>query len=547
MVREPLCECLHKAHNAFVVLRYSWLSLHKEHVGLAEVCISHLLKYQVRAILSFSEQIQTNTLLLFRISLLPQRLARCGFNSMSSPDKIDDFSISPFCATEDVSNIQLGDLSNDIHPIFARCNWATDIDYAALEPSLRLASLPITKRCLLRFWHTLFHGEEERFGNGRGFWFDDWEHIGEDDETFVAKAGELNDTDVADKLSALEKMASMVRFDCRRDPSCSLTASGSTWADMEYELMDPPPSGNLNRYPVSHLFTFPDGNNSRIYMDPEAYQRLRAYTAVHNAAKSGRYISKKDKRDLKFASIKPRYDPAHLIYLQYDFARTVCHEIAHAAWNAIFDDVEEEPFNHGLLAECGFEWESHVFGGTDVKLDSKKVYYRYMEQQDSKGRVKRSNIPRLFANLEWPSASLWDHYRVKDLPMSIVQETQGTCDDGLPFPEFWQPVKLKSLDTCWRYSVSWIQKLFTQAFWDVEVEQLGAIALRIPRQIGYRFVVPGNGSLGRGFNDDDTTCVPDDCEVASDGTLRPIAHWAEFDGFGRLCNLDVPGIVGSDA
>ena len=61
--------------------------------------------------------------------------------------------------------LTLGDLSNDVHPIFARANFR-GINYDALLPVLRLATRFIDTDCLLPFWTTMMLGNDHKVRHG---------------------------------------------------------------------------------------------------------------------------------------------------------------------------------------------------------------------------------------------------------------------------------------------------------------------------------------------------------------------------------------------
>jgi len=56
----------------------------------------------------------------------------------------------------------IGDLANDVHPLFARLNFP-GARYEVLLPTLRLATLLIDTDCLLEYWHTLWFGSVGSF------------------------------------------------------------------------------------------------------------------------------------------------------------------------------------------------------------------------------------------------------------------------------------------------------------------------------------------------------------------------------------------------
>jgi len=65
------------------------------------------------------------------------------------------------------TKLTLGDLSNDVHPVFAEANFR-GMDYNMLLPVLRLATRLIDTDCLLPFWSTMLLGNERKIWHGPG-------------------------------------------------------------------------------------------------------------------------------------------------------------------------------------------------------------------------------------------------------------------------------------------------------------------------------------------------------------------------------------------
>lgn len=61
----------------------------------------------------------------------------------------------------------IGDLSNDIHPIFRSTNFTnvSEQQYEVIKPSLRLATRLLTTDCLLDFAYSIFAGDERSVYN----------------------------------------------------------------------------------------------------------------------------------------------------------------------------------------------------------------------------------------------------------------------------------------------------------------------------------------------------------------------------------------------
>lgn len=69
--------------------------------------------------------------------------------------------------TSQPSPIQLGDLSNEIHPIFEQSNFHPSIAYATIGPVGQLASRFLQTEMLLPFWHAAFFSRARKIRDTR--------------------------------------------------------------------------------------------------------------------------------------------------------------------------------------------------------------------------------------------------------------------------------------------------------------------------------------------------------------------------------------------
>ncbi|CZT18543.1 uncharacterized protein RCC_04387 [Ramularia collo-cygni] len=154
------------------------------------------------------------------------------------------------------------------------------------------------------------------------------------------------------------------------------------------------------------------------------------------------------------------------------FATTMFHEIFHALDRAFnrphLAGVVETFFGDCVLAECGFAATAAVFDGIPVKgtpqgrSESRLGKYRrvldYYEAPDpSKGYAGN------FLKLEpWPSKCFAEWYEDK-IP-SIKRDASTLLDKG-----------------CYIVSMSFVEDIFTDEYWNVEVPKLGQSPLRVPK------------------------------------------------------------------
>ena len=128
-------------------------------------------------------------------------------------------------------------------------------------------------------------------------------------------------------------------------------------------------------------------------------------------------------------------------------AVAICHELAHAVQYARFDDLRIG-FERQLMSEEGFDFEKSVFGGRVAARDD------------------------LLVLEPWPATSMFEEYMAADGGGMFVQPTPANGAGA-------------EIEVMWRIPKSYVQRLFTQSFWD----GLGPgdlTALQVPKLLGYR-------------------------------------------------------------
>lgn len=168
------------------------------------------------------------------------------------------------------------------------------------------------------------------------------------------------------------------------------------------------------------------GVTSEVHYNDKCYQRL--YDIHQNAKQEG--------RSLDYAELT----------LHFGFAVTLVHELAHVFDMAGCASCPVGPVAENKVSESDYDWTTSVFGGiTHVKLD---------------GIVTLD---------DWPSPRMVYHFLRNGFPIGLVQEPT------------------ERVSVIWQVSSESVKQLFRQSFWEDEVPKRGRDALRIRRQIGYRF------------------------------------------------------------
>lgn len=375
-------------------------------------------------------------------------------------------------------DVALGDLDNEIHPVFAKHNFP-GVDYRVLEPVLRLASLLLSSEHLMHYWHALFLGPRRLLVHLS-------KKHGEPVTEFWAKRGPLSQMDVARTRLHLLRLASVIRFyrgigsDSPRYArgSPKHLGHGSTGCSID------PSRGNL-------VYMGYVGVGSDIEYCDNIYEKLE---------------------NAKMQS------PCRILQLRFLLAVTLVHETAHAA-TRLLGDYAEGFFEQNVLSEAGFQWEACTFGGL---VDS--GYYE-SERFRPVDRLAWDPSDHLVLTAPpWPSR-IACHSDYLESPARVDH-------DSLP------PIELR-----WLVPVSFVQKLFTNHLWSVEVENKGSRALHCPKTLAFRYSIEAGQMIVPRTDDDpywsQESCIPDGYMMGQDGIITRIAGWTDWDGFGRLLVIRV--------
>lgn len=370
---------------------------------------------------------------------------------------------------------ELCDLHNDIHPIFQKLNFP-GARYEVLKPVLQLATLLLDTDCLLDFWHAIFFGDREVV-------YDTADHS-ESHIEYGRRRLHLSAKDRAQTRLKLVALSHMVKF--YRDSDLTfligecICSKGNVLSNMQ-EM-------GLFRRTID-----------RISYNEDAYQRL---CSLHDTAV---YLDAEE------------IDELHLTYLS--FAIMLVHEVAHAAVMAEIGDQHWAVFEGSTVAEEGFDWENHVFGG--------------VPQFPSSGE----GTNRMTISASWPCASLVNDYLYHGTPIWLRNTYTA-----------------KEVETWFDVPQTAVRQLFRSEFWDVMVPRMGAAALRLPVKGGFRWKVDAKGSWTL-FRPQDKDAgrfdgIPEGCHVhEADGAFMYAIHDSTgitADGFARLMRINIQGIWGDE-
>ena len=250
------------------------------------------------------------------------------------------------------SGFRFGNLTNSIHPIFRRDNFAVDllVDYEILTPALQLASRLITPPTPLSFWHTIISGatRPEKFyiyplRQGEEYHYE-----------FCNHSPTLTDEQILKTEAKLIGLADRVQFELNEED----VSETKTWV-MTTERLHTDDSRAIIKIPS------------------------RAMLEVQNAA-------------MRFALTG---DDVTYTVSAFQFAKTIVHELAHAAYVTSYSENEYCYFPGSAVCEEGFSWENEIFSGLidiekrpDSEDESPEVFYPYITPWPNPYRVTKPLI-----------------------------------------------------------------------------------------------------------------------------------------------------------
>ncbi|KAK3648185.1 hypothetical protein LTR56_007597 [Elasticomyces elasticus] len=293
-----------------------------------------------------------------------------------------------------------------IHPIFRQISPGQG--GRLFLPALELASRFLTAKCFLGFWYTVFYSPVEQlrlplegFPTTPGT-----KHYG----FTTPMPSHLSRSQIAITDIALTDLASCVTFDLY---SASPERAGARCKHLRGLSTPPPFHGHRSCIQVSEYF----------------YDMLS----------------------------DPGVSSADKTWLQFELAKTLLHELAHAALNAARDKGSKTHyfFSGCNIAEDGFQLEACLFGGkTDLR---RSEFHDQVARQRLK--IGKSAEPLIRAYLTpWPSWEAVEEYRVRGSLIGI----RGR----VPSYPHGREVRFER-----------VRRLFTEEPWEEDVKRYGSLRL----------------------------------------------------------------------
>nr|OQO23139.1 hypothetical protein B0A51_10097 [Rachicladosporium sp. CCFEE 5018] len=244
-----------------------------------------------------------------------------------------------------------GDLTNELHPVFQRADFADASHHELLIPTLRLATRLLGHASVRRLMRTIIDHRPTAIGE-----LDDQRkplhEYPDDGRTYLTRQQEMRVD------AALAELADIVRF---VDDSKLAKGHGTTEADNTK-------GSNKN---ATHL------------------------TGVCNTTKYGRknYLFLK----IILNEAREKYDPPLVMAWQFQLAVELVHEVCHALFIARCGNVPEGDtdifFRNDALAEVGFAMEDRLLGGhLSLMYDQDKVYHKVRVSCHMKAHGKPSRF-----------------------------------------------------------------------------------------------------------------------------------------------------------
>jgi hypothetical protein len=366
--------------------------------------------------------------------------------------RCDDYCCSLFANFVDDELTKTPDLTNHIHPIFRRTNFnggeLSRDDYELLKPSLQLASLFFESESLIPYLVTMFDGKVQTengitiprsqvtMPNIKG----KLEQVYDVYSAPHPGQGELNDQTRKRASEILTAMGDMVTFNVANDLE---EGEGGFTQTVRGRL-----KGKLGK-------TFPHGCRSTVSIDdpvgkirlatdktrwPAARIHSKDCLASQKELHSG---YSKEQRTCQACSIQ-----LELLAARFSLVEVLIHEQGHCLYNAAWGYKQpqgEIPQTRDTIGEAGFEIWSQLIGGSLTIASTPTPPVARIEGACNKGRP-RSSGPMAFVE-EWPNYGVLERYRAIGYPLGVTQR---------------QPYD----DAYHRIPISYVEDLFTQAFWD---------------------------------------------------------------------------------
>lgn len=358
----------------------------------------------------------------------------------------------------------LGDLSNDILPLFSKANFpdlSAKIYDEVIAPAARLASRLLLHPSLHTMLRTIVAHEPviaigENDTNGKPL------------HRYPANSRPITDNDIALIKTHLTELAQFVNFESSIDADLPWAAGHTD----PIQAKDESPTEIVS---TTHL----DGLRSRVKYCPKLLALLTKYTT----------------------SLRRTKDYPILLAWRFHFAVQLAHEACHAlvfAKDGRRPAFDVEPFFPGKkVAETGFSVEEALFGGVvSFEWDRQKPNARGVFRKHFKAEGKVSMFVGIPVVWDWPATWLVNEYLASGCALWMRQADKA---------------RLAKQDVAWRVPLADLARFFSDEFWVQENP-----VVRLERKVGFAFT---SGDAGERFahiipKKNLERCVPEGYELS---------------------------------
>lgn len=358
----------------------------------------------------------------------------------------------------------LGDLSNDILPLFSSANFpdlSAKIYDEVIAPAARLASRLLLHSSLHAMLRTIVAHKPviaigENYSKGKPL------------HRYPANSRPITDNDIALIRTHLAELAQFVKCEACTDKDLQWAAGRTDPIQAKDELP-------TERVSTTHL----DGLRSRVKYCPKLLALLTKYTA----------------------SLRRTKDYPILLAWRFHLAVQLAHETCHAlvfakdGRRAAFD---VDPFFPGKkVAETGFSMEEALFGGVfSFEWDSQKPSTRGVFRKQFKAEGKVSMFVGIPVVWKWPATWLVNEYLASGCALWMRRSDKA---------------RLAKEDVAWRVPLADLARFFRDDFWAQENPNV-----RLERKVGFAFVSDDTGERFAHIipKKDLERCVPEGYEVS---------------------------------
>ena len=379
----------------------------------------------------------------------------------------NDYCCSLFANFVDDELTKTPDLTNHIHPIFRRTNFnggqLSRDDYELLTPSLQLASQFLESESLVPFLVTMIDGKVQTesgltIHRSQVAMFNDEGKVVQVYDVHTAPLpgqDELNDQTRKRASEILKGMADMITFQIDEDLEGN---EGGAAEAVRGRL-----KGKLKQI-------FPNGCRSSVSIDRSKLERIR--TAMAKARWSEARNHSKD-CVCSQKQLEPKYSKAQgtcnacsiqleLLAAGFSLFEVSVHETGHCVYNAAwgFDQPDGEiPQAPDSVGEAGFETRQKILGGSLTIACKPTRPVAWIEGECNRGNPRPSG-PMAFLE-DWPNYGMLRRYQAVGHQLVVTERKPHN-------------------DAYHRIPLSYVEDLFTQAFWD-NVKVNGPEAMEPPK------------------------------------------------------------------